>query len=143
MTPNEPIIYRGPERRKSPRTPGESDAGSKAQHRTIAEVETAFEHKLREHEEREKTWLIEYVETAKQEILAGFPGGDLSGHCNYHQAKIDAAREEKEFWKLAKLKLVERGVGTIFDVMRIVAILALGGLLMKLGLGAVAAKWLG
>lgn len=46
-----------------------------------------------------------------------FPDGDLESHRNYHQAKIDAAEAEKEFYQTLKLRLAEAGV---LGILRIV-----------------------
>ena len=86
-------------------------------------VERALAKQMVIHEERER------------EMWArAFPEGDPESHRNYHQAKIDAAEAEKEFYQSLKMKLAEAG--------------ALGALklvlwLMMMGIGAVLAGKLG
>lgn len=72
------------------------------------------------------------------EVEGAFPDGPVK-HFEYHQAKINAAKEEAEFWKTAKVELTKAGVSTLVSVIKTVLVLALVGLMYKLGLGAVAA----
>lgn len=71
-------------------------------------------------------------------VEAAFPDGP-ERHRDYHQAKINSAKEEAEFWKTAKIELTKAGVSTLVGVLKTILVLALVGLLYKLGLGAVAA----
>lgn len=104
--------------------------------RTIYDVEKAFEAKLRDHEEREE----ERAKLLIQAMFAtAFPDG-AAKHYDYHLSKINAAKEEAEFWKAAKLKLIEGGVGAIAGVVKTILVLALVGLLYKLGLGSFASE---
>lgn len=113
--------YLGPERRANPRT--------------LDEIELTFDRKLRDHEEREE----ERIKVMVGALFAtAFPDGPAK-HFDYHLSKINAAKEEAEFWKAAKLKLIEGGVGAIAGVLKTLIVLALVGLLYKLGLGTLAA----
>ena len=38
-----------------------------------------------------------------------FPEGDLAGHRAYHEARIEAARAEEEFWRVSK-ETLKKGV---------------------------------
>lgn len=116
--------YTGPERR--------------APARSIEEVEAAFERKLLEHEKREQEWMLAQLEALKKEA---FPDG-AARHKEYHQSKINAAKEEAEFWKAAKLELTKVGVSAVVSVFKAVAILAILGFLYKVSLGSVAALFL-
>lgn len=101
------------------------------QGRTIADVEAAFERKLYEHELRETARIKELIAELTEEA---FPDGAVK-HGEYHQAKINSAKEEAEYWKAAKMELTKGGVATVLWVLKTVAILAGMGLLYKFGLG--------
>lgn len=116
---NEP--YSGEERRAHPRS--------------IDEVELTFERKLRDHEEREEERTKAIIAAL---VLSAFPDG-AEKHRDYHQAKINSAKEEAEFWKAAKMELTKVGVSAIAGVIKTIIVLALIGLLYKLGLGSLAA----
>lgn len=77
-----------------------------------------------------------------RELENAFPDGP-DKHREYHQAKIDAAREEAEFWKSAKMELTKIGITSIFGVAKIILTLAVLGGLYKLGLDGIAAKVMG
>ena len=113
--------YAGPERR--------------AHSRTIDEVELTFDRKLRDHEEREEERFKALIGAL---VISAFPDG-AEKHRDYHQAKINTAKEEAEFWKAAKLELTKVGVLALVSVIKTVIVLALIGLLYKLGLGSLAA----
>ena len=81
-----------------------------------------------------------FIERRVAAIEAAFPDGPEK-HRDYHQAKINAAREEAEFWKTAKTGLTKVGVSTLAGVLKTMFILALIGLLYKLGLGSLAAAF--
>lgn len=112
--------YEGPERR--------------AFSRNVDEVEITFDRKLRDHEDREEERTREIISAM---FATAFPDG-VHKHYDYHQAKINAAKEEAEFWKAAKMELTKVGVSVLVGVVKAVLILALVGLLYKLGLGSVA-----
>lgn len=80
---------------------------------------------------------LQLVERRVDAIEKAFPDS-MEKHYDYHKAKIDAAREEAEFWKFAKLKLSEVGISAIGGVFKVVLTIALVGLLYKVGLGAIA-----
>lgn len=118
MTPEN---YPGPERRQHSRT--------------IDEIEIAFDRKLRDHEVREQARIQALIDELKAEA---FPDGPEK-HREYHQSKINAAKEEAEFWKAAKMELTKVGVSALVSVVKTVALLAFVGLLYKLGLGGLVA----
>ena len=101
------------------------------QGKTLADVEAAFERKLLEHEQREFRRIQALIDELKEEA---FPDGPVK-HGEYHQAKINSAKEEAEYWKAAKMELTKGGVATVLWVLKTVAILAGVGMLYKLGLG--------
>ena len=70
-------------------------------------------------------------------VEGAFPDGPEK-HAAYHLAKINAAKEEAEFWKSAKQELTKNGVAALFGVIKTVLILAAVGLMYKLGFGSVA-----
>lgn len=102
--------------------------------RSVTELEVTFDKKLREHEVREQERIEALIDALKHDA---FPDG-LEKHRDYHQAKINAAKDEAEFWKAAKLELTKVGVSTIAGVLKIILGLAFVGLLYKLGLGSFA-----
>lgn len=108
----------------------------RANSRTVDEVELTFDRKLRDHEEREEERFKALVGAM---FATAFPDGTTS-HFDYHQRKINAAKEEAEFWKAAKLKLVEGGVSAIAGVVKTILLLSLLGLLYKFGLGHLASE---
>lgn len=67
-------------------------------------------------------------------LLTAFPNGDLSGHCDYHQSKIEAAKAEKEFWDTAKKAVITNGVTGAFSLLKILLMLAFLGLFAKYGI---------
>lgn len=62
-----------------------------------------------------------------------FPDG-AEAHGEYHRKVNAAAKAEEEFWRAAKMKLLEHGLNGVFWVFVIVAGLALAGLATKLGI---------
>lgn len=114
--------YAGPERRDH--------------ERTIGDVEEAFDRKLREHEAREQERFNALIDEV---IRDSFPDGTRK-HFEYHQAKINSAKSEAEFWQAARKKLAEEGVSVLVSVVKAVAVLAFFSLLYKMGLGAVVAS---
>lgn len=73
-------------------------------------------------------------EAQMKKFMSAFPGEDPIKHCEFHQAKIDAAKAEQRFWELAQGKAVEKGIEGLFAVIKIVVLLAVTGLAYKLGL---------
>ena len=117
-----PEKYAGPERRDH--------------ERTIDDVEKAFDRKLREHEEREQE---RFKALIGQLTVEAFPDGPVK-HFEYHQSKINSAKEEAEFWRAAKMELTKVGVSALVGVVKTVVLLAFFGMLYKLGLGTVVAS---
>ena len=101
------------------------------QGRTLADVEAAFDRKLQDHEVRERAAAQSVIEALKAEA---FPDGPQK-HAEYHQAKINTAKEEAEFWRAAKAELTKVGIKALTGVIKTVLLLALAGLLYKIGLG--------
>lgn len=99
-----------------------------AESRSIDELAQKFRDHEQHEEERIKALIARFAEDA-------FPDGPEK-HRDYHQAKINSAREEAEFWKAAKMEMAKAGVSTLVGVIKIVLGLAFVGLMFKLGLGA-------
>jgi hypothetical protein len=107
-------------------------AERRAYSKTLGEVEDAFDRKLRDHETRE----IERIKTVIAAMeLAAFPDG-AEAHRAAHQAMMDAAKEEKEFWQGLKAEIAKK---SIWGILHILTILVIAGLAAKFGLGAVVA----
>lgn len=72
-------------------------------------------------------------------VEGAFPDGPEK-HAAYHQAKINAAKEEADFWKTAKAEVTKNGVAAVFGVIKIIATIGALALMYKLGLGAIAGQ---
>lgn len=100
-------------------------------HRTIHDVEAAFNRALLEHEVRERENVDKLVEQLKHDMV---PNGNTYHHREYHQRKIDAAKAEEQFWITAKGELFKRGLSAFLTVVAVVIGLAVTGFLYKLGI---------
>lgn len=78
------------------------------------------------HAQEERTFVLGLLDRA-------FPDG-VDAHGAYHQKVNAAAKAEEEFWRAAKMNLLEHGLNGVFWVFVIVAGLALAGLMTKLGI---------
>lgn len=96
--------------------------------RRIDTVEESFDRKLREHEAREQERFNIFISSA-------FPDG-ADSHRLAHQAMIDAAKSEKEFWQGLKADIAKK---SIWGILQILIILTVAGVAAKFGLGAVVA----
>lgn len=113
---NEQQPYSGPERR--------------ALARSVSEVEEAFDRKLRDHEQRESARLKALIKQLEKDA---FPDG-AAAHRLAHQAMIDAAVAEKEFWNGLKADIAKK---SIWGILQILTVLLIAGIAAKFGLGAV------
>lgn len=117
--------YSGPERR--------------AHAQALTDVESIFRRLLIEHEQRERDCVASTIAELKREA---FPDG-VENHRNAHQAMIDAAKAQEEFWTGLKNRFVEK---SIFGILQVVLMLTLVGLIGslagKLGLGSAFAAWI-
>jgi hypothetical protein len=98
----------------------------------LTALEIALEQVLTGHEQREQAHLTELVETLK---LGAFPDG-VAAHRAAHQAMIDAAKQEAEFWRGLKVEIAKK---SIWGILQILVILLGAGLAAKFGLGGIAA----
>ena len=92
ITDNEHQSYSGPERRVFARS--------------VSEVEEAFDRKLRDHEQRESERLKTLIKQLEKDA---FPDG-AAAHRLAHQAMIDAAVAEKEFWNGLKADIAKKSI---------------------------------
>ena len=99
------------------------------------EVKLYIHEEFKSHEERERKWI--------EALYDAFPGGDVDGHREYHQSKIDAAKAEKEFWQAAKSEGLKQGMAGFFAVVKWVCILGILSIAYKFGFGPLVAKILG
>lgn len=98
----------------------------------LSEVEAVIERKLHEHEQRE----IEHVRTLIKALeLEAFPDGP-SAHRAAHQAMIDAAHAQEEFWRGLKVDVAKK---SIWGILQILTILVCAGIAAKFGLGTLVA----
>ena len=120
----------------SPETPAEYDGPERRGYiKSIAEVELAFERQLREHEEREWKRTTALIDALKSEA---FPDG-ADAHRLAHQAMIDAAKSEAEFWKGLKLEIAKK---SIWGILQVLLILTLAGVAAKFGLATSVFTWI-
>lgn len=102
--------------------------GERRDHRrTISDVEESFDRKLREHEDREKERFEALVAAI---VTDAFPDG-AAAHRLAHQAMIDAARSEADFWCGLKLEIAKK---SIWGILQILLILSIAGVAAKFGL---------
>ena len=98
----------------------------------LSEVEAAFDRKLKDHELREQERFKLMLNAFSTEA---FPDGSVA-HKAAHQAMIDAARQEAEFWRGLKVEIAKK---SIWGILQILTVLVLAGVAAKFGLGAIAA----
>lgn len=103
--------------------------------RTMLEIEQAFDWKLRDHEQREQERFAKLVDAIVHEA---FPDG-AAAHRIAHQAMIDAANSEADFWRGLKLEIAKK---SIWGVLQILLILTIAGVAAKFGLAPSAITWL-
>ena len=111
---------------------------------THVEVKDIVDQALVEHEERERSNFDRALEEFCAELV---PGGDPKPHRDFHQAKIDAAKAEKEaeesrkrFYDAMFSKLVEKGIDGFFGILR--ALVVLGFVWMGLKFGYRIPDWI-
>ena len=88
-------------------------------------IEMAVERAISKYEKREE----EIWEEKFKIIMNAFPDG-IQNHRNAHQAMIDAAKAQENFWKELKLDLTKKG---IWGILTVLVGLALVGLAAKAG----------
>ena len=91
----------------------------------LDEIEMAVERAISKYEKREE----EIWEEKSKIIMNAFPDG-IQNHRNAHQAMIDAAKAQENFWKELKLDLTKKG---IWGILTVLVGLALVGLAAKAG----------
>lgn len=111
---------------------GYSGQERRAYAKTLNEVEDVFERKLIDHEQREQVRIKTLIAELK---LEAFPDG-AEAHRAAHQAMIDAAKAETEFWRGLKADIAKK---SIWGILQILLILLAAGLAAKFGMGAVVA----
>ena len=103
--------------------------------KNIHDVEAEFNRALEEHEEREKRNFEEGIANLKKDAFPDSP----AAHRIAHQAMIDAANSEADFWRGLKLEIAKK---SIWGVLQILLILAVAGVAAKFGLAPSAITWL-
>jgi len=98
-----------------------------------AEIKAFVHDELAEHEAREAKFIAEQID----KVMAAFPNKDLEGHCDFHQAKIDAAKAEEKFWSELKLDLAKKGLWGIITVLAGMIVLGFGAWVSTISHGAV------
>ena len=100
---------------------------------TIDDLDEALEAYSIQEMARFKVLVDDTVKAATAQILYAFPDG-VENHRESHQAMIDAARAEKEFWIDLRHDVAKK---SIWGILHILGVLALGTLAVKLGIGSV------
>lgn len=85
-----------------------------------------FERGLRSHETREK----DFVNAQFNMIMKAFPEG-IEMHAKGHQAQIDAAKEQIEFYRALKVELAKKSV---WGILQILIFLCAAGVAAKFGI---------
>lgn len=92
---------------------------------------------LEVHSMKEREWVKTMVQNTMHEatvqVLYAFPDG-VEGHRKAHEKMIKAAEAEERFWDDLKSDVAKK---SIWGILHILIILALGGIAAKLGVGAV------
>lgn len=109
------------------------------QAKTMEQLELDILRMFEQFESRHKALIREM----REEMLSGFPNGDLKAHAEYHEARNRAAKAEEEFWRAAKSEALKQGVSGAIAVLKTVGVLALLAMAYKIGLGPAAAKVFG
>jgi hypothetical protein len=100
---------------------------------TIDDLDEALElHSLRERDEL-SGMIDTKIADVRAQLLYAFPDG-VEGHRKAHQALIDAAKAEQEFWSELRRDVAKK---SIWGILHILTVLALGTLAVKLGIGSV------
>ena len=71
----------------------------------------------------------EYIESV---LKRAFPHG-VDEHAAYHDKAFKAAEAQEEFWRAAKMRLLDKGISGVLTAIAIVLGLAVLGLATKLG----------
>jgi hypothetical protein len=100
---------------------------------TIEDLANAFS----EHEQEEMKHMKELADS----ILVAFPGG-IEEHREYHKAKMESAKAEKEFWDTAKKALITNSVSGALTLLKVILLLAALGLTAKFALPAWASSFI-
>jgi hypothetical protein len=80
-----------------------------------------------------KVMIDEAIQNAQEHIMKAFPNG-VENHREAHERMIAAARAEESFWRDLKMKIAEK---SIWGILQILLILTIGTLAIKLGIGSV------
>lgn len=97
--------------------------------KTLAEVEDAFDRKLRDHEVREQERIQQMIDTLKSE---SFPDGPAA-HKLAHIFMMEKAKAETEFWRGLTAGLAQK---SIWGILQVLLFLLFAGLAAKFGLGS-------
>lgn len=111
----------------------QSTTNNRRAHDGVAAEIKAFVHdELAAHETREGKFIAEQIDM----VMQAFPNQDLDGHCDFHQAKIDAAKAEEKFWSELKLDLAKKGLWGIITVLAGMIVLGFGAWISTITHGA-------
>lgn len=97
-----------------------------------SEIKEFVHDELAAHEARE----VEFIAKQIDKVMAAFPDRDVEGHCEFHQAKIDAAKAEEKFWSELKFDLAKKGLVGIITVLVGMVVLGFGAWVSTLTHGA-------
>lgn len=100
---------------------------------TKADIDDALERHTNDEMPKIKAMLEDAIVGAKKELLHAFPDG-IQNHREAHERMIAAARAEEAFWRDLKIDVAKK---SIWGILHILAVLALGTLAVKFGIGSI------
>lgn len=115
----------------------------RAHHKTLQDVETAFNRQLQDHERREFERIDKVIGKAIEDLKKeAFADGPVP-HRLAHEAMMKAAAAEEEFWRGMKMKIAEKGILGLLQVLFMLTVLGLGAsIAAKFGLMPAFTAWL-
>jgi len=100
---------------------------------TKADIDDALARHTDDQMPKIKAMLEGSILDAKRELMHAFPDG-IENHREAHERMIAAARAEEEFWHDLKTDIAKK---SIWGILHILAVLALGTLAVKFGIGSI------
>jgi len=100
---------------------------------TRVDLDEALEKHTSDEMPKIKVMINDAISNVQHQIMQAFPNG-LEGHREAHEQMIRAAKAEEDFWHDLKLDIAKK---SIWGILHILFVLALGTVAVKLGLGSV------
>lgn len=103
----------------------------RAEGRSLADVEVAFNKALQDHEDREAARMTDRITVLINQLKEDAFPDTPEQHRAAHQAMIDAAVQQQDFLKWLKMEIAKK---SIWGILQILVFLCLAGLAAKFGL---------